>query len=169
MLIIKDGTDRLTEHFSFLEMANKSDGGKLVITPAVAEFAVRGVEVFRKWIDEPMNVTSWYRTEAYNATLKGASKDSMHLRALAIDFQTPRHGQGKRFTPAQWQNIVRKWRDICLNDLGIVGGSVEIAPTWVHLDVRPRAKFTVMNHVDRQPADVYVPQDIIGRVGYIYI
>jgi hypothetical protein len=170
MLIIPAGcTDRPVKNFSFLEMANKNDGGKLVITPPVIEFAV-GVQIFRDWIGESMTVTSWYRTPEYNKKIGGAS-NSMHLAALAVDFQTPRHNSAKRYTPAQWQNIIRKWREICLDRLGVVGGSVEIAPTWVHLDVRPwdDKRFRVMNHVDKEPASVYVPKDVINFVTYRYI
>jgi hypothetical protein len=168
MLYIKDSEDRITKNFTFAEMANMKDGGKLIVTPAVVSFA-GGAQLFREWIGEVMTVTSWYRTPAFNKSVGGAD-NSMHLKALAIDFQTPRHNAAKRYTPAQWQNIVRKWREIC-QGLKIAGGSVEIAPTWVHLDVREwnDKKFRVMNHVDKQPEKVYVPADLSGKVTYIYI
>jgi hypothetical protein len=168
MFKVTDKTDRLTKNFSLLEMANKDAGGWLIITPEVVVCA-GGFQRFREWLGEAMTVTSWYRTPEYNAKVGGA-KDSMHLKALAIDFQTPRHNKAKRFTPAQWQNIIRKWREICLS-MGIKGGSVEIAPSWVHLDVRERkdGKLCVMNHADKQPASVYVPADLAGKVTYKYI
>jgi hypothetical protein len=150
-------------------MANKDDGGKLIINPAIIEFA-GGSQMFRDWIGESMTVTSWYRTPEYNKKIGGAT-NSMHLEALAIDFQTPRHNKTKKYTPEQWKNIIRQWWHICLDKLGIVGGSVEIAPTWVHLDVRRWSdkKFHVMNHTDKQPASVYIHQDLLGLVTYEYI
>jgi hypothetical protein len=168
MFKVTDGNDRLTKNFSLLEMANKDAGGWLLITPEVVGFA-GGVQRYREWANEVMTVTSWFRTPEYNAKVSGA-KDSMHLKALAVDFQTPRHGGTKRYTPAQWGTIIRKWREICLS-MGIKGGSVEIAPTWVHLDVRERkdGKLCVMNHADKQPAGVYVPADLAGKVTYKYI
>jgi hypothetical protein len=168
MFKVSDGADRITEHFSLLELANKDDGGWMMLNPKIIEF-IQMVENFRRWYNEPINITSGFRTPSYNAKVGGA-KDSMHLKALAMDFQTPRHNKTKHYTPAQWQNIIRKWREICLS-MGIKGGSVEIAPSWVHLDVREwkDGRFCVMNHTDKQPASVYVPADLVGKVTYKYI
>jgi hypothetical protein len=170
MLYIKDKEDRISKNFTLFEMSNQKDGGRLILSPQVIDFAKLGIQTFREWIGEAMTITSWYRTTAFNKSIGGAD-NSMHLQALAVDFQTPRHNATKHFTPAQWQNIIRRWRQICLDDLGIVGGSVEIAPTWVHLDVREWAdkRFRVMNHVDMKPESVYVPADLIGKVTYKYL
>ena len=160
-----DGS-RLVKNFSLWEMANKDDGAKLLISPKVVEFAGM-VQEFSDWYAKPMTVTSWLRTPAYNGRVGGAS-NSMHLEALAVDWKNAAENAPASWTDAQWRNVITKWHGICYES-GLLGGSVEIAPTWAHFDVREWAdkKFHVMNHKYRRPASAYVPAGLDAAYQYI--
>jgi hypothetical protein len=162
MLKITDKDDRLVENFTLYEMSCKSAGNALILTPeALLHLTV--MQYLRKWYNKPMTVNSWYRTVEHNKTVGGA-KDSAHLTCTACDIALP-----AGWTDAQWQNMAEKWYLLCKEHLPYTGGSIEIAPTWMHFDIRPRTKFTVMNHKDKRGKDIYVKPAIAAAVNYIHI
>jgi len=55
------------------------------IMEANLEKLLRAVNKFRAVYGKPLKVTSGYRPEAINATVKGAAKKSNHTQCLAVD------------------------------------------------------------------------------------
>ena len=93
----------LTKHFTRQEF-DCNDG-----TPVPAQYMsnvrelAKQLEVLRTAVgNKPININSGYRTPTYNATLKGAAKDSQHLQAKAADITI----QG--LTALQVYNIIEK-------------------------------------------------------------
>jgi uncharacterized protein YcbK (DUF882 family) len=66
-------------------MMNKlaNDKIKLVITPELVAFAEM-IQELRDYYNKPMNVSSWYRTPAFNKKV-GGSSNSAHLDGRAVD------------------------------------------------------------------------------------
>ena len=75
---------RLSKNFVLRELANNKakENIKAVLNPDVVEH-IKMIQELRDRIGE-CNVTSWYRTESFNASC-GGSKNSLHLKALATD------------------------------------------------------------------------------------
>ena len=79
---------RLTRNFSLEELANNAGNPKeaqYIITKYSTAFNNLFQE-FRNRYAAPIVPTSGYRQPAYNANLKGADPNSLHLRACAVDF-----------------------------------------------------------------------------------
>ena len=89
----------LTENFSYSECFSSTIAGKEYFKRAVEpplEFDTNIIKVaielqkLRTYYNIPIIVNSWYRTPEYNKTLKDSSKNSMHLKGLAVDVRVPR-------------------------------------------------------------------------------
>ncbi len=82
---------------------------------------------FRAIYGKPMKVSSGYRPESINSTVKGAAKKSNHIMCLACDF-VDTSGELDKF---------------CLNNLevlekcGLWLESPAHTPNWCHLQCRP--------------------------------
>ena len=86
-MAIKFDSDRLTPHFRLSEFVNALDGSRMYLDSDFIPFVLQ-LEEFRLWYGRPMNITSGYRTAAYNRKVGGAS-NSMHLKGLAVDYRLP--------------------------------------------------------------------------------
>lgn len=81
-------TFHLTRNFILEELANNAGDPKeaqYIITKYSVEFN-KMLQQFRDRYAAPIVPTSGYRQPAYNANLKGADPNSLHLRACAVDF-----------------------------------------------------------------------------------
>ena len=127
--------DRVTDHFRLREFANTQDGSKLLINPEVMCFYT-DLEKFRVWYNRPMNITSGYRTPAYNKEVGGVS-NSYHLRGLAADFKLPSeyYGMDRTRQTSFILNIRARWYFIC--KLSGHYGSVILYDGWIHLSYWP--------------------------------
>ncbi len=98
-------TGWMVKNFSLAEMTNKQakDEIKLVLTPEVVGFA-NMMQELRDWYGKPLNVSSWYRTPAFNKGLKGSSPTSAHLDGRACDINNIPQNLYHDFTIA-WQVI----------------------------------------------------------------
>ena len=79
---------RLTRNFTLEELANNAGDPKeaqYIITKYSTEFN-KMLQQFRDRYAAPIVPTSGYRQPAYNANLKDADPNSLHLRACAVDF-----------------------------------------------------------------------------------
>lgn len=125
MPYITDG--RITKNFTLAEMTNKqaAETVKLVLTPEAVEHA-QMMQELRDCYGKPLEVSSWYRTKAFNKKVGGAS-NSAHLDGRATDINninTKDSEAVKRFT--HW------WQAICTAH-GKVGG-VEVYKWGMHFD-----------------------------------
>lgn len=133
--------DRITPHFRLSEFSNTEDGDVVLLNPDVIQF-IQMLEEFRVWYDRIMNITSGYRTKAFNKKWKGDA-NSYHLKGLAADIRLPL--EYYKFTEERklefLNNVKNKWYEICerraMPSTGQrICGSVIWEPTWIHLDVR---------------------------------
>lgn len=98
-------TGQLPKNFSVLEASNTLSGEdvELVLTPEVIEHA-QMMQELRDWYGKPLNVNSWYRTQAFNAHVDGA-KNSEHLDGRATDINN---------IPASlYDDFTKAWFVIC--------------------------------------------------------
>ena len=134
-MAIKFDSDRLTLHFRLSEFVNTLDGNRMYLDSGFIPFVLQ-LQEFRLWYGRPMNITSGYRTAAYNRKVGGAS-NSMHLKGLAVDFRLPA-GELKKYGKARkeefYNNIKDKWFLLC--DGAGVKGSVVFYDAIIHLDYR---------------------------------
>lgn len=131
--------DQITEHFRLREFANSKDGNAIIINADTVRFYA-SLESFRKWYNRPMNITSGYRTAAFNREAGGVS-NSYHLKGLAADFLLPadyfRMDTLRRTIFIN--NIRNKWYEVCKADGQ--QGSVIIYNGWIHLSWWPTQLF----------------------------
>jgi hypothetical protein len=120
----------LTKHFTRQEF-DCNDG-----TPVPAQYMsnvielAKQLEILRTAVgNKPININSGYRTPTYNATLKGAAKDSQHLQAKAADITI----QG--LTALQVYNIIEK----LIAQGKMKQGGLGLYDTFVHYDIRGNA------------------------------
>lgn len=104
---------RIVRNFSLAEMANTqaSESTKLIFTPEMIEHA-QMIQQLRDWFGKPLNVSSWYRTDTFNAAV-GGDKNSAHLDGLATDI-TGIH-------PETFHDFTIAWQVIC-SIHGKIGG-----------------------------------------------
>lgn len=113
MSVVTRWKGRLTEHFSLEEYTVGLTYGTVYVTRESYLQALM-LEEFRRWLDRPMIVTSWYRTKAKNAEVGGVASSS-HLRGTATDWHTD-----IPVTEAKFLKYARKWKKICEKH-GVVG------------------------------------------------
>lgn len=63
---------------------------------------------FRKWLNQPMYVVSWYRTRDENMKIGGINS-SNHLTGTAIDWHLRNHD----ISTDEFKRYARKWAAIC--------------------------------------------------------
>ena len=129
---------QITPHFNIAEFRCKN--GEVLINAEVIAHIQR-LEKFRVWYKRVMIVNSGYRTPEHNAAVNG-EKDSYHMKGIAADIALPL-GEFAGFTKARkeefYQNVKRKWYEICAAD-GL-GGGVGFYDTFFHLDSRKQRAF----------------------------
>lgn len=128
-------SDKVSKYFTLKEAiwlpklnraADASDGLTEAIVDNIKQIAVV-LDVIREFFGKPIVVHCWFRPEAYNALVNGAKK-SMHLSALAVDFEI----KGISCDDAKKMLIDgNKLEELNLRmeDNGIGSG-------WIHLDIR---------------------------------
>ena len=122
MAYITDG--RIVPNFSLKEMTNTvaKDEVKLVLSPAVVEHA-QMMQELRDWYGKPLEVSSWYRTPAFNRLVGGAS-NSAHLDGRATDI----NNIPQELFPA----FITAWQVICSRHNKI--GGCELYSWGMHFD-----------------------------------
>ena len=131
---------RLVPNFSLEEMMNtKADGVKLILTPEVVEHA-QMMQELRDWYGRPLNVSSWYRTPAFNTSV-GGSSNSTHLDGLATDINNIPANMYERFITA--------WQVICKNHKKV--GGIVLYSWGIHFDsYSDKFGFSSFRLVDRR-------------------
>ena len=76
---------------------------------------IRCIQAFRRWLNQPMYVISWYRTKKENITV-GGIPTSNHLTGTAIDWHLYNHDT----TKDEFIKYCKKWASIC-KQYGCVG------------------------------------------------
>lgn len=104
-------------------------------TTAVNLFAstmtfIKVLERFRYWLNQPMIVVSWYRTEAENKAV-GGIKTSNHLTGTAIDWKLSK----KAFNKALFIQYATKWAELC-KYFGCVGEAGLYSDGWIHFGMQ---------------------------------
>jgi uncharacterized protein YcbK (DUF882 family) len=82
------------------------------------------LDAIRELVKRPFTINSGYRTQEHNKTVGGAPK-SAHVEGLAVDIST------RRWSDAEKRDLVLYARQLGFNGVGI-------APTFIHLDCKPR-------------------------------
>lgn len=125
-LITMNKKGQLTKDFNVNEF-NSHDGAEMPpqVLKNVEELA-KNLQIIRDHIGKPMKINSGYRSPSYNATIKGAVKDSQHTLGKAADFAIP----GMR--PIEVGSIVLN----LISQGKIKQGGVGIYRSWVHYDIR---------------------------------
>ncbi|MFV0516781.1 MAG: D-Ala-D-Ala carboxypeptidase family metallohydrolase [Aminipila sp.] len=129
--------EQLTEHFKLSEFACN---GKMIITPNFIKFIYEVIEPFRKWYKRPININSGYRTRDKNIAVGGVG-NSLHLKAMAIDFSFPvefrsmSHERKQQFL----NNINQKWYSLCTKAGGY--GQICWYDTYIHLGLSYRRQY----------------------------
>ena len=88
------------------------------------------LNAFRRWINKPMYVISWYRTKKENIAVGGISK-SNHLTGTAIDWHLYNHDIGRE----EFVKYAKKWAGIC-KQFGCVGEAGLYGWGGVHLGMQ---------------------------------
>lgn len=109
-------TFHLTRNFILEELANNAGDPKeaqYLITKYSIEFN-KMLQEFRNRYSTPIIPTSGYRQPAYNANLKDADPNSLHLRACAVDFID--------YENKSVYNILNSWISILIayNNIGAI-------------------------------------------------
>ena len=104
-------------HFKPIELRSKSDN-KLMVDPA----SMDKLEALRVKLDEPILLTSAYRSPAHNEKVGGA-KNSMHLKAKAFDCQMKNHN------PADFVKAAM--------EVGFTGFGFYEKSGFIHIDTGP--------------------------------
>ena len=125
MPYITDG--RITRNFSLAEMTNKqaAEAVKLVLTPEAVEHA-QMMQELRDCYGKALEVSSWYRTKAFNKKCGGAS-NSAHLDGRATDINNISTRDDELVLM-----FVHWWQAIC-SAHGKIGG-VEVYSWGMHFD-----------------------------------
>ena len=126
----------ISAHITYREATNSATAQSLGIPniPSKAEFqsmqlvAQTVFEPVRTYIGKPINITSFYRSQALNKAI-GGSKSSQHVLGQAIDMV---HTEG--FTNLEIFNLIRH-RGIFDQLIWEFGSDYE--PDWVHVSYRP--------------------------------
>lgn len=114
---LRDGAQQLTANFKVREFACRDGSDVIFVAPGLAEV----LQKIRSHFQQPVTVSSGYRTPGYNKKVDGASY-SQHLYGAAADIQV------KGVSPAE----VAAFAETLLPDSGGIG----LYPTFVHVDVR---------------------------------
>lgn len=86
------------------------------------KYTAMKMEAVRQLLDaRPLYITSWFRSQALNAAIKGA-QGSQHSKGEAVDFHCPGFG-----TPKRIAEELQKHKDVLQYDQLI------LEPTWVHI------------------------------------
>ena len=98
----------------------------------------RILDTLRDKLKAPINLTSVYRSAAYNACIPGTAGGSVHRQFKAADFKCA-DGNG----PVYWAKTLKRMRD-----QGLFLGGIGVYQTFVHIDTRGyNANFGPLKHL----------------------
>lgn len=129
-----DGATQLTPHFKVREFACKNGSDTILISEELVEV----LEKIRTHFDQPVTVTSGYRTAAYDRKVGGSGK-GYHTKGMAADIVV------SKVTPA----VVALYAQSLLGDAGGVECGCYPSGGYVHVDVRPSKWRAVKAHRNR--------------------
>lgn len=121
--------DRITQNFRLSEFAC---GQHYYCSPEFICFVVDVLQPFRSWYNRPININSGYRTAAHNRAV-GGDTNSLHLTAMAIDFNLPAEYRSFGYDRRREfiANIKVKWFDLCRKSGAY--GQMTVHNGWLHL------------------------------------
>lgn len=132
-----DSTAKVSEYFTVKEclwlpqwsrMASEADGLDSTIKSNIARTCSR-MDVVREALQAPITVHCFYRPEAYNKLVGGASNSS-HLHGLACDFHVAKMSCDAARALILKLNLLEHF-EMRMEDLE--------GANWIHLDIRPVA------------------------------
>lgn len=140
-LTIAPTSGQITDHFYWNEVTESDMAARLDIdntlppdlVPVIISTA-RKAEKIRALLNEPMKITSWYRSLALNTALR-SKPTSQHIKGEAIDFTSPSYS-----TPLSICRRILNYRELIPFDQLI------LEHTWVHVSflsdptVKPRGE-----------------------------
>lgn len=115
----RDANSYVTPHFKIKEFACADGSDKVLIDDDLLNL----LENIRNHYNRPLHVNSGYRTPAYNATLKGASKNSQHMTGRAADIWV------------EGISSLELYKYACA--IMPLRGGIGLYNTFVHFDTRP--------------------------------
>lgn len=90
---------KLSKYFTSEELEASNTASRLGIDNSIprefmdnALFLCSQLDIIREQLDEPIFITSGFRSAVLNKNIAGSAKNSAHLRALAADFHCPGYG-----------------------------------------------------------------------------
>lgn len=139
MLKVKVYDGQLTSNFNITEFKCKANG-EVLLNAAMIDHIHR-LQRLREWYDRPMNITSGYRTKAYNSKI-GGSPNSKHMEGIASDILLP--DEFYSFTKERQEEFLNhikdKWIELCSAD-GL-GGGIGFYDTFFHIDSRAKGNYS---------------------------
>ena len=131
----------LSEHFTWAEATHSEPAIRLGIdnTPPLS---VRGnirataakMDRLRKFVGQPIHVTSWYRCFDLNRALRSRD-NSAHVQGWAVDFVAPRYGTTEQLFDLLAPLALDMGADQIIREFA---GSARGG--WVHVSFDPRAR-----------------------------
>ena len=116
---------RLQKNFRISEFRCKCGCGTTLHDPLLSEY----LQQIREHFGKPLYITSGYRCEKHNATIKNASKTSRHMKGQAADFYV------SGVKPAE---VAKYAESIGVKGIGLYEGS---DGNFVHIDTRTSKSF----------------------------
>jgi hypothetical protein len=133
-------TDQITKNFRMSEFLFSSTAVRLGIdnTPSASVVAtltnvlIPGMQMVRDLLDQPVRITSGYRSPALNTAVRG-SRNSDHMSGHACDFISPMFGTPRAVT----RHLLGYMAEVKFDQLIWEGA-------WVHISFGPRRRNEVL-------------------------
>mgnify|MGYP003651344930 FL=1 len=84
------------------------------------------LQILRNYIGKPITINSGYRSEEYNASIKGSSKKSQHVMGRAADITV------KGMTPLAVHTTI----ELLIDKGDMLQGGLGLYDSFVHYDIR---------------------------------
>tara|TARA_R110000851_G_scaffold286342_1_gene440226 strand:- start:3020 stop:3319 length:300 start_codon:yes stop_codon:yes gene_type:complete len=84
------------------------------------------LQILRNYIGKPITINSGYRSEEYNASIKGSSKKSQHVMGRAADIVV------KGMTPVKVTEVIER----LISNGDMLQGGLGLYKGFVHYDIR---------------------------------
>lgn len=122
-----DGNVKIAQNFQFYEYVNKKakDAVKAELWPE-SFIHIKMMQKMRNTFGS-MEITSWYRTKAYNSSLQNADPRSAHQFGCAADWKK----KGEKDSDRKYKADV--WKNLC-SSFGVVG-AINYYTNGYHLEI----------------------------------
>lgn len=117
----KSGDNNLSRNFKVKEFASKDGSDTVLIDSRLVDY----LQMIRSHFNKPLNITSGYRSPAYNESI-GGTKNSYHAQGMAADIQVS--GVNPVIVGMYAQTI----------GVGGIGLYAYVSNGFVHIDSRPQ-------------------------------